>query len=496
LDVAGAQVAGEAERRGISTEKYLELAKEEQKRTIEGRYRKYTAPSVLPAVLPEHETPDERLAREGAAATKRATDEEYKGEPKDKKGGGKGLNEDLLSFLTQYLDAKRKLELKGAEESYQNFKAENDKKKAELDRDLLEGKIAGLEYNKALIKMAEEETAAALKLIDAKIAKEKEASAWAQGELATRAQKGEISPEALDLSLKKLQIDLATRLKDLEGESYRDKIKLQKELIDLSAKEYQNRQAIVDALAAGREGAALGPLQEQAAGVSRLERDRGREREGLVSKGATPGDLSQFDTTTADQVFNKKYGEQISSMASSIGSGLSSLVDSIASGGQNLMQTANNVFKSLFTAALKPGLDQLQQLLTNGFKEMFGSLGPGLASAVMGVIGIVGMLLTSDKKKGSFSPSGVQSNVTSTEAVRGIIAGETSIPIGEISVSLSEALTPHLGVLRQIEANTRGGAGANPVNVNYRNDAGNRASTRESMEAYFKEYLLQGAGSR
>jgi hypothetical protein len=115
----------------------------------------------------------------------------------------------------------------------------------------------------------------------------------------------------------------------------------------------------------------------------------------------------------------------------------------------------------------------------------------------MGVIGLVGMLLTSGGGNKSFTASGVTSNVTGTEAVRGIIAGETSIPIAEISVSLSEAMAPHFSVLRQIEANTRGGGGATAqVNVNYQGNQENRATTRESMEAYFREYLLMGAGAR
>jgi hypothetical protein len=86
----------------------------------------------------------------------------------------------------------------------------------------------------------------------------------------------------------------------------------------------------------------------------------------------------------------------------------------------------------------------------------------------------------------------VQSNVTGHEAVRGIIAGETSIPIAEISVSLSEAVAPHLSILRQIEANTRnaGGGGAGQVNINIQ---GIQATIREAMEAYFREYLLMGA---
>jgi hypothetical protein len=133
--------------------------------------------------------------------------------------------------------------------------------------------------------MAEAETSAALKLVDAKIAKEKEAYDWAQKELKTRAGAGEISPEALDLSSKKLQAEHATRLKELEGEAGRDKIKLQKEPVDLLKKEYENRKQIEDTLAAGRENAALGPESE----INRLLRERLKLREELISKGAPRG---------------------------------------------------------------------------------------------------------------------------------------------------------------------------------------------------------------
>ena len=68
LDAAKVLDADEATRRGLSPEKFLELQKEEQKRAIEGRYKKYTAPSVLPPVLPEQETPEERRATEAHEA--------------------------------------------------------------------------------------------------------------------------------------------------------------------------------------------------------------------------------------------------------------------------------------------------------------------------------------------------------------------------------------------------------------------------------------------
>ncbi len=492
LDIAGAEAAGEAQRRGISTEKYLELAKEEQKRAIEGRYKKYTAPSVLPAVLPEHETPEERLAREAKAARERAEAEQYTGAPKDKKGGGaKELNEDLLRYLTEYLEAKRKLSLKDAEESYATFKAEQDKKKAELDRDLAEGKITGQEYQQALVKMAEAETSAAGKLIDAKIAKEKEAYDWAQKELKTRAEAGEISPEALDLSSKKLQAEHATRLKELEGEAGRDKIKLQKELVDLLKKEYENRKQIEDTLAAGREDAALGPIAEKEAEINRLLRERLKLREELISKGATEGQVAGFDQTTKELEINKRFGDQMKGYANLVTGFFGDLTDALMAGETHFRQTFQNFFKSLFKQSIEPAIKQLTQWLTEAFKNMFGTLGAGIANALMGVIGLVGMFLSSDRKS-SFTSSGVQSNVTGHEAVRGIIAGETSIPIAQVSESLSEAVAPHLSILRQIEANTRnsGGGGAGQVNINIQ---GIQATIREAMEAYFREYLLMGA---
>jgi hypothetical protein len=492
LDIAGAEAAEEAQRRGISTEKYLELAKEEQKRAIEGRYKKYTAPSVLPAVLPEHETPDEKLAREAKAARERAEAEQYTGAPKDKKGGGaKELNEDLLRYLTEYLEAKRRLSLKDAEESYATFKAEQDKKKAELDRDLAEGKITGQEYQQALVRMAEAETGAALKLIDAKIAKEKEAYDWAQKELKTRAEAGEISPEALDLSSKKLQAEHATRLKELEGEAGRDKIKLQKELVDLLKKEYENRKQIEDTLAAGREDAALGPIAEKEAEINRLLRERLKLREELISKGATEGQVAGFDQTTKELEVNKRFGDQMKGYANLVTGFFGDLTDALMAGETHFRQTFQNFFKSLFKQSIEPAIKQLTQWLTDAFKNMFGTLGAGIANALMGVIGLVGMFLSSDRKS-SFTSSGVQSNVTGHEAVRGIIAGETSIPIAQVSESLSEAVAPHLSILRQIEANTRnsGGGGAGQVNINIQ---GIQATIREAMEAYFREYLLMGA---
>ena len=324
-------------------------------------------------MLPEHETTEEKATREAKEAQERAKKEAETRltppkAPKGGGGGGKGAaeksTEDLLSHLTAYLEAKRQLELKEAEESYQTFKAAQDKKKAELELWLVEGKITGQEYYAALKAMAEEEAAAAIKLIEAKTAKEKEAYEWARKEISAKAAKGEISPEGQDLALKKLAAEHALRLKELEGEALREKIGLQKQSLELLKQEYDNRQRIIDTLASGREEAALGPIAEKEAEINRLLRERQKLREDLITKGATPGQVSQFDTTTKDLEFNKKYGEQISGMASAISNGLSSLVDSIGSGTQDLMKSANSMFKSIFNAAIETRLGSVDAALS------------------------------------------------------------------------------------------------------------------------------------
>jgi len=150
------------------------------------------------------------------------------------------------------------------------------------------------------------------------------------------------------------------------------------------------------------------------------------------------------------------------------------------------------MFKSLLNESLKSGLQQLQQLLVSGFKSVFGAAGGAISSAVMGVIGLVGTLLTSSSSSSSYSASSVTSSVTSSEAVRGVIAGDTTVAISEVSDSLSEAVAPHLGILRQIEENTRnsGGGGSSQINVTIQ---GVQEAVRETLEAYFRDYLLTGA---
>jgi hypothetical protein len=333
LDAAKVLDADEATRRGLSPEKFLELQKEEQKRAIEGRYKKYTAPSVLPPVLPEHETPEERLAREAKEATKRAKDEEYKGAPKEKKGGGaKETIDNLLAPLLAMYKAKREADLQDAQNSLDLLKTTNDKKRAELEKDLAEGLIDGQTYYQRLQDLQQQETAATL----AMIARKREAQKKAYQESLTEVEADtKLSDEAKSIARQKLEAENRKALSKLDTEAKQAILEGETKITNELKLQYENRKAIAETLAAGREEAALGPIIAKEAEINRLLRERQKLREELISKGATEAQVSQFDATTKDLEFNKKYGDQITGMASAISTGLSSLVDAIGSGTQD-----------------------------------------------------------------------------------------------------------------------------------------------------------------
>jgi hypothetical protein len=416
-------------------------------------------------------------------------------------GSGKGAKEqadEMLRLLEEYLEAKRRLEIQEAEESYQTFKATQDKKKAELELALAEGKITGEEYYRTLHQMAEDEAAAHLRLIDTKIAKEKEAYEWAVKQVEQRREAGELSPEAAELTLKKLLIDHTIRLKEQEGEALRAKIEKEKEHLELLRQEVENRKRIEDILASGREEAALGPIAEKEAEINRLLRERAKLKEELIRLGATEAQVAEFDRVTKELELNKRFGDQIKAYTDLIAGFFGDLVDAIMSGERDLRASLNRFFRSLFKQALEPAMKQLMQWLTDFFKSLFGSIGSAVLNGIMMIVALVGMFLTSGGKS-SWTPAGVQKGVTTShEAVRGVIAGETSIPIAKIGESLQEAMAPHLAVLRQIEINTRGcsggGGGQGQMEMRVKIE-GVEEAVRRGLEAYFREYLILGAGA-
>ncbi len=409
------------------------------------------------------------------------------------KGGKAGPEEDLFGEYLKMLDQERQAKIRGAQDSLEILKAGNEKEKAELEKKLAEGLIDGQTYYAKLQEMQQAETAASLKLIEEK----KAAQAAAYKDALADLERQDLSPEMKGYRRQEEEIKNRMALAQLNAEAARVKlegeVKVTQELkrqVEVQ-KQYKEKAEDMRVEMAGL----WGPIAEQEAKIQKLYLDWQRAKAEAVKAGAYTPEYAQ----TLDQYYQSKInfarsGDQYNNMASSITQGFSSLVDAITSGGQDLLKSLNSFFKSLFTSALKPGLDQLQQLLINGFKQLFGEAGSALASAVMGAIGLIGMLLTSGGSS-SWSSSGVTSSVTSHEAVRGIIAGETSIPIAQIGESLQDALVPTNSILNQIEANTRGGRGGLgggrlDITVTLK---GIEEQINAAIERYFREYLVLGA---
>ena len=486
--------APEAAPHAMAGEAWGVMTEEQQKQINEaGEFFKKAQEAKEQAEKAKELTP-EKIAQETEAATRNAL-ERLGNLAKDiggaaGKGAGKQLNEDLLSYLSQYMEAKRQLEIKEADESYQTFKASQEKKKAELELALAEGKITGKEYMDTLREMAEAEVAEHLKLIEVKIEKEKESYEWAKKEVEERVAAGEVSPEAAELLLKKLNIEHTIRLKDLEGEAQRDRIGLEQKYVELLKEEHEKRQQVEDILASMAQQAALGPIAEKEAEINKLLYDQLKMREKLKGElEASDAQIAEFNRLAKQIEINKRVGDMAKGYAELITGFFGDLIDAILDGEKDLTKVLQKFFKSLFKMGLEPVMKQLTQWLTNIFQQLFGALGEAVMGAIMMVIGLIGLLLTSGGSA-SWTPSSIEKGVTQHEAVRGIIAGEESIPVAKVSESLRDALAPTNTILRQIEQNTRN-LGANlSLSISI---PGLQEAVSEAIERYFREYLMMGA---
>ncbi|MCP4251070.1 MAG: hypothetical protein GY778_28870 [bacterium] len=128
-------------------------------------------------------------------------------------------------------------------------------------------------------------------------------------------------------------------------------------------------------------------------------------------------------------------------------------------------QAAIGVFEDLFSSAISAAGQALPSLFGEG-GALGGLLSPEFAS---GLLGLGGTLLQSALGGGAdvqSSASAVRSAVTSTQAVRGVVAGPSQIGIARVGESIAEAFAEPTRLLALIERNTRlalvddGGAGA------------------------------------
>jgi hypothetical protein len=412
------------------------------------------------------------------------------------KAAAKGRAEDLLKILDEYLRAKSSLEIRGAEESLKTLQSEHDLKRAELAQALEAGSLAAAAYYHQVQELDAELTRQTLALLDLKIQKEKEAYQWALKELQARQARGEISGEAGQLMTKKLALEHETRVLALNAEQTRARLDDEKRLVEMLREQIRAREQISDLILDEEGQAAFTELEKREQAILRLLAEQKKARQELLEllgqAGATPAEtaaaLGRFEDAAARQMQIAKFGEEARTWAGTVAYGIRGFLDALMEGGRSIRQSLNRFFKDLFHDSLLPGFKALTAWLEKAFLDLFGSLGKSLAAGIMGVIGLVGMLLTSGGGKGSYSPGGVTTGVMSHEAVRGIVAGPTSIPIGQIGASLADALTPTNSILRSIDSGVWSiakGAGGVTLNIGLTKQA-----ITEVIDEYFADHLM------
>lgn len=385
LDVAGTEATVEAQRRGISTEKYLELAKEEQRRIIEGQYKKYTAPSVLPAVLPEHETPAERAERESRAAHDKALADAQKALDKDKKGGGGGGGKEsidsLLAPMLAMYKAKREAELQDAQNSLELLKSTNDKKRAELAKSLAEEEIDGQTYYQRLQDLQQQETDAALAMIE----KKKEAQAKAYQESLTEIEADpKMSDEAKSIARQKMaaenqktlsQLTLGASQAKLDGEvKVTNELKRQVEV----RKQYEQKTEDLNLETAFL----LGKISDQEAILQRLALEWQRNKQtALDAGGASPEHLRALEQKYQAEVMDVNYGDQIRRVSGEISGGFRDMVNGLVQGGYNFREGMRGFVANLQNAILEPGFKAIEDSLVKVLKSLLNAAMSALSSA-------------------------------------------------------------------------------------------------------------------
>lgn len=157
-----------------------------------------------------------------------------------------------------------------------------------------------------------------------------------------------------------------------------------------------------------------------------------------------------------------------------LASGLSrSIGDGVTQGimqGLPAMEILANTGQNLFSNFLSKSVDKFETAMIDAFKSIGGAGGEILGGALTAALGIAGGIFANRKSKSTESFSGVRSVIESSQVVRGVVAGPSSVAVATVSEDISRSVAPLVDLnrvmaqlLSRIERNTRGGGG--PANA-------------------------------
>jgi hypothetical protein len=185
----------------------------------------------------------------------------------------------------------------------------------------------------------------------------------------------------------------------------------------------------------------------------------------------------------------ENFKVQIQAFINAIDAVFNTLIDGIVEGSFDFRDAAKNISKDLIKAGLDGLITQVKDTVVKGLTGLFENIGQRAAQAATLALGLLLAILSRIGSKGDFTATGGDGGGLSTTGapVRGLIGGDTSLPIAEINNGLQEALIPTNAILSQIEFNTRGLAG---LNVGIDPNALAQAVTAQ-VQGLFSQALLQ-----
>jgi len=209
---------------------------------------------------------------------------------------------------------------------------------------------------------------------------------------------------------------------------------------------------------ADREDAAGPDFFERAArNTSRIQQDAGFEATDI------PQDLSESISLSFQEGLRAglEGGDFLGTLRSSLEQ---ASTDALLKGFQTSIDQAQGILEEAFNSAA----EALGPALSSVFGEAAGPLGQALSGALQ-FVALQGLtaLLGGGGNQATSSSANVESAVTSTQAVRGIVAGPTEIAIANVGRNIAEAIDPLLeetrvqtGILSGILDATRAGIGS------------------------------------
>ena len=131
-------------------------------------------------------------------------------------------------------------------------------------------------------------------------------------------------------------------------------------------------------------------------------------------------------------------------------------------------QIAADVFENSMRRAIERLGDSMSRMLERAFSSM--GFGAGAAGFAAGLIGIAGGIISSLESRQTANVDDFSEAINSSEAMRGVVAGPTSVAISKVGESLKQALRTTELLLEQILQSMRqGGTGAAPTGAGIRN---------------------------